>query len=101
MMNSHRRSSRRSILTSVLLVAVLILLTAGYGGMAQDDPWLTVRKVCLLALLVITWVLIAACVIGGADLCVHLARRLGLKSDEIIAGSLNDPAGTDIESAGL
>jgi Na+(H+)/acetate symporter ActP len=98
MMNSHRRRGRLPMLISVVLVAVLMLLTAGYGGLAQEGPWHTVRKYCLLALLVITWVLIAACVVGGADLCVHLARRLGLnRPEEIIADTVDSPA-TEIKS---
>jgi hypothetical protein len=97
--NNRRFQVRLRMLLPFLLVVVTMLLSAAYGGIAQDAPWHTVRKYCLLVLLVITWVLIAACVIGGIDLCIHLARRLGLsRSRETIPDYSSDRPAIEIDS---
>jgi hypothetical protein len=83
----------------LFIVFILMLLPAGYAGTSQAGLWETVRRYCLLALLVVTWLLIAACVLGGADLCVHLARRLGLSRNEAVMPGAIDEPGTKIETA--
>jgi hypothetical protein len=98
----NRRDTRRfpvPLPVLLFIVFILMLLPAGYAGTGQAGLWETVRRYCLLALLVVTWLLIAACVIGGADLCVHLARRLGLRRpDEITPHAIDEP-GAEIEIA--
>lgn len=97
-MNSRRFRIRLRMLLPFLLIVVTMLLSAAYGGVAQDAPWHAVRKYCLLVLLVITWLLIAACVIGAADLCIHLARRLGLgRSRQTMPDSISDRPAIEID----
>ena len=98
-MNSRRCESRLRMLARILLIAVLVILTAADGDTAEDGRWSTVRKICLLALLVVTWVLIVACVAGGADLCVHLARHLGLHRAEKMTPDIIDRPAKEIKIA--
>jgi hypothetical protein len=84
-MSRNRFRDRLRIVILIVLAAILLLLQAAPGGMAQEGPWTTVRKYCLLALLAITWGLLAFCVLSGAGVCVRLLGRLrGQPADEDI-----------------
>ena len=87
-----------TVLVLFLMVGTIIILQASPGGIAQQGPWFTVRKYCLLALLGITWALIAFCVLSGAGICVRLARRVfGARADEIAPDTPDDTPATEIK----